>query len=102
MNRFWLGAVVLLHLVAVEASGYKRMADSWSLRVSYLWSRLHGNYTGLGQGDENGRVSPNVGRNFDYYDNGVGDYALYGHIGGDVGDSHSWRGGVVSKTARAR
>ena len=51
---------------AVEASYYKRMADNWSLRVSYLWSRLNGNYTGLGQGDENGRVSPNVGRNFDY------------------------------------
>jgi len=51
---------------AVEASYYKRMADRWSLRVSYLWSRLNGNYTGLGQGDENGRVSPNVGRNFDY------------------------------------
>jgi hypothetical protein len=51
---------------AVEASYYKRMADRWSLRVSYLWSRLYGNYTGLGQGDENGRVSPNVGRNFDY------------------------------------
>jgi hypothetical protein len=51
---------------AVEASAYKRMADNWSLRVSYLWSRLHGNYTGLAQGDENGRISPNVGRNFDY------------------------------------
>jgi hypothetical protein len=51
---------------AVEASVYKRMADNWSLRVSYLWSRLYGNYTGLGQGDENGRISPNVGRNFDY------------------------------------
>jgi hypothetical protein len=51
---------------SVEASVYKRMADNWSLRVSYLWSRLYGNYTGLGQGDENGRISPNVGRNFDY------------------------------------
>jgi outer membrane receptor protein involved in Fe transport len=51
---------------AVEASFYKRMADNWSLRVSYLWSRLYGNYSGLGQADENGRISPNVGRNFDY------------------------------------
>jgi len=51
---------------AVEASFYKRMADNWSFRASYLWSRLYGNYTGLAQGDENGRISPNVGRNFDY------------------------------------
>jgi outer membrane receptor protein involved in Fe transport len=51
---------------AVEASVYKRMADNWSLRASYQWSRLYGNYTGLAQGDENGRTSPNVGRNFDY------------------------------------
>jgi len=34
--------------------------------VSYLWSRLSGNYTGLSESDENGRVSPNVGRSFDY------------------------------------
>lgn len=43
----------------------KRMADRWALRASYLWSRLYGNYTGLTQGDEQGRLSPNVGRNFD-------------------------------------
>src|SRR3569833_2491998 len=32
--------------------------------------------------------------------NGVGNYALYGHIGGDVGDSHSWRGGVSYLSTR--
>jgi hypothetical protein len=31
-----------------------------------MWSRLNGNYSGLSQGDENGRTSPNVGRLFDY------------------------------------
>jgi hypothetical protein len=51
---------------AVQASFNKRMSDNWALRVSYLWSRLHGNYTGLAQGDENGRTAPNVGRNYDY------------------------------------
>jgi hypothetical protein len=34
--------------------------------VSYLWSRLYGNYSGLSQTDENGRQSPNVGRLYDY------------------------------------
>ncbi len=50
----------------VEFAFEKRLANSWYLRSSYLWSRLHGNYTGLSQSDENGRTSPNVGRAFDY------------------------------------
>ncbi len=51
---------------SVEFTFNKRMADNWSLRASYLWSRLYGNYSGLAQSDENGRTSPNVGRGFDY------------------------------------
>jgi hypothetical protein len=31
-----------------------------------MWSRLYGNYSGLSMSDENGRVNPNIGRNFDY------------------------------------
>jgi hypothetical protein len=50
----------------VEFSFEKRLADNWSLRASYLWSRLNGNYPGLSQTDENGRVDPNVGRLYDY------------------------------------
>jgi hypothetical protein len=51
---------------SVEFSLTKRYARDWSARVSYMWSRLHGNYSGLSQSDENGRTSPNVGRMFDY------------------------------------
>ena len=51
---------------AVEFAFDKRYSDNWSLRLSYLWSRLHGNYSGLSQGDESGRTSPNVGRLYDY------------------------------------
>jgi hypothetical protein len=51
---------------SVEFALNKRMANRWSGRVSYLWSRLYGNYSGLSQSDENGRTSPNVGRAFDY------------------------------------
>ena len=51
---------------AVEFAFDKRYADNWSLRLSYMWSRLYGNYSGLSQGDENGRTSPNVGRLYDY------------------------------------
>ena len=51
---------------SVEFYADKRFADNWSLRASYLWSRLYGNYSGLTQSDENGRTSPNVGRGYDY------------------------------------
>jgi hypothetical protein len=51
---------------SVEVSFDKRMSNNWSMRLSYLWSRLYGNYAGLGQSDEDGRVDPNVGRNYDY------------------------------------
>jgi hypothetical protein len=51
---------------AVEFAFDKRYSDNWFARVSYMWSRLHGNYSGLSQGDENGRTSPNVGRLYDY------------------------------------
>jgi hypothetical protein len=33
--------------------------------ASYMWSRLYGNYSGLSQSDEDGRVAPNVGRVYD-------------------------------------
>jgi hypothetical protein len=51
---------------AVEFAFDRRYSDNWSLRMSYMWSRLYGNYSGLSQGDENGRTSPNVGRLYDY------------------------------------
>jgi outer membrane receptor protein involved in Fe transport len=50
----------------LELAVNKLMSDNWSARFSYLLSRLYGNYSGLAQSDEDGRVSPNVGRNFDY------------------------------------
>ena len=50
----------------VELALNKRLSNRWSGRVSYLWSQLEGNYSGLSQSDENGRTSPNVGRAFDY------------------------------------
>jgi hypothetical protein len=50
----------------VEAIYNRRLANRWALRLSYLWSRLEGNYSGLTQADEPGRSDPNVGRLFDY------------------------------------
>ena len=43
----------------------KRFGDNWMGGISYTWSRLTGNYSGLVSSDEFGRVSPNVNRFFD-------------------------------------
>jgi hypothetical protein len=51
---------------AVEVALRRPLANHWAFNLSYLWSRLYGNYSGLSQSDENGRVSPNVGRLYDY------------------------------------
>jgi hypothetical protein len=50
---------------SLEMSIVRRLHRGWSGRVSYTWSRLWGNYSGLAQSDENGRVAPNAGRMFD-------------------------------------
>ncbi len=54
-------------------------------------------FTELGAEIGRGANFPGTDRNT----NGVGSYALYGHVGGDVGDSHSWRGGVSYLSTRA-
>ncbi len=50
----------------VEFAVRRPLTNHWGFQVSYLWSRLHGNFSGLSQSDEDGRVSPNVGRLYDY------------------------------------
>ncbi|HEX8608887.1 MAG TPA: hypothetical protein VF679_09650, partial [Pedobacter sp.] len=72
-----------LHLETLKAAGYQRSVEAvrkynalqleldtrfirnFSLNFNYVYSRLEGNYSGLGGTDENGRVSPNVLRAFD-------------------------------------
>jgi hypothetical protein len=50
---------------AVEVGARRPMTRGWAFAASYLWSRLYGNYSGLSQSDENGRVAPNIGRVYD-------------------------------------
>ncbi len=54
-------------------------------------------FTELGAEIGRGANFPGTDRN----KNGIGSYTLYGHVGGDVGDSHSWRGGVSYLSTRA-
>ena len=88
---------------SVELPLNKRLANHWSLRVSYMWSQLYGNYSGLSQSDENGRTSPNVGRAFDYPlmvfdENGDADYGL---LGTDRPHQFKAQGSTSSPSARA-
>jgi hypothetical protein len=55
-------------------------------------------YTELGAEIGRGANFPGTDRN----ENGVGSYALFGHLGGDVGVSNSWRAGLSYLHARAR
>jgi hypothetical protein len=50
---------------AVNFSLDKRLSNNWLAGFSYTWSRLTGNYSGLGSSDEYGRTSPYVERSFD-------------------------------------
>jgi hypothetical protein len=51
---------------AGEIQYNRRLSHSWSLYTSYTLSRLYGNYPGLSESDENGRLAPNTGRIYDY------------------------------------
>ncbi len=50
---------------AFELSARRLMSRGWALNASYTYSRLWGNYSGLSESDEEGRVSPYVGRGYD-------------------------------------
>lgn len=50
---------------AITLSMERRFVDNWSLRASYTYSDLEGNYSGLASSDEFGRSDPNVERSFD-------------------------------------
>ncbi len=45
----------------------KRFSDNWMAGVSYTWSRLYGNFSGLASSDEWGRNSPMVERYWDLW-----------------------------------
>ncbi|HEV7243214.1 MAG TPA: carboxypeptidase regulatory-like domain-containing protein [Thermoanaerobaculia bacterium] len=59
---------------ALELSYNRRFVNNWSAKVSYTYSKLEGNWSGLGSSDEFGRTDPNVSRSFD---------ALWNSFGGD-------------------
>ncbi len=50
---------------AVEFRVERRFVQNFIYAVSYTYSRLYGNYSGLASSDENGRTDPNVNRDFD-------------------------------------
>lgn len=55
----------------------KRFSNNWYANVSYIYSRLFGNYGGLASSDEFGRANPNINR---YFDNLALSYDNFGNI----------------------
>ena len=57
---------------ALELTYNRRFVKNWSARLSYTYSKLEGNWSGLGSSDEFGRTDPNVSRSFDALWNSFG------------------------------
>ncbi len=50
---------------ALQVEFDSRFVNNLSVNANYVFSRLYGNYSGLANSDENGRLSPGVNRLFD-------------------------------------
>ncbi|MFO7732911.1 MAG: TonB-dependent receptor plug domain-containing protein, partial [Candidatus Aminicenantes bacterium] len=50
---------------AVNVSFEKRFSNNWQGGANYTWSRVSGNFSGLGSSDEGGRLGPGVEQDFD-------------------------------------
>src|SRR5262249_46753872 len=83
---------------AVEVAVRRPVVNSWGFGLSYIWSRLFGNYSGLSQSDENGRVAPNLGRLYDYplIMFNEGGQPVYGRLATDR--PHQLKGSVLYST----
>ena len=77
----------------------KRLSNNWFANVSYTFSRLYGNYSGLSSSDENGRNSPSVNRFFDgqYMSFDQTGKPLYGDLGTDRPHQVELQGGYQFK-----
>jgi len=50
---------------ALNVSFEKRFSKNWQGGVNWTWSRVYGNYSGLGSPDEGGRLGPGVEQDYD-------------------------------------
>jgi hypothetical protein len=53
--------------LGINVSLEKRFSNNWMGGITYTYSNLNGNYSGLASSDEDGRVSPNTTRYFDLW-----------------------------------
>lgn len=75
---------------------------NFQLIPSYTWSRLYGNYSGLGNSDEAGRSDPNNNRSFDlpyyYFDQSGSQKNVFGLLGTDRSHAFKLFGSYQLKT----
>jgi carboxypeptidase family protein/TonB-dependent receptor-like protein len=64
-ESFYKSPKALRNYTGLELRLDKRFSNNWYGNVSYIFSKLYGNYGGLASSDENGRANPNINRYFD-------------------------------------
>ena len=66
-DEYWEMPKAKRNYYGVNLALEKRFSNNWQGGLNYTWARVEGNYGGLASSDEEGRVSPNVERYFDYW-----------------------------------
>lgn len=66
-DEFWPMPKAKRDYYGLKIALEKRFSNNWQGGLNYTLSRVEGNYGGLASSDEEGRVSPNVERYFDYW-----------------------------------
>jgi hypothetical protein len=76
-ESFYHSAKAVRRYTGLELRVDKRFSNHWYSNVSYIYSRLYGNYGGLASSDEFGRSNPNINR---YFDNLALSYDNFGNL----------------------
>lgn len=76
-DTFYHSAKAVRRYTGLELRLDKRFTKNWYGNLSYVYSRLYGNYGGLASSDEFGRANPNINR---YFDNLALSYDNFGRL----------------------
>jgi hypothetical protein len=76
-DTFYHAPKAIRNYTGLELRVDKRFTNNWYANLSYIYSKLYGNYGGLASSDENGRANPNINR---YFDDLALSYDNFGHL----------------------
>jgi hypothetical protein len=70
----WPCAKATREYYGLNVSFEKRFSNNWQGGFNWTWSRIYGNYSGLGSSDEGGRLGPGVEQDYDRWFMGYDGY----------------------------